>query len=69
MDSIRYHREYVIKLASALSCLSEGEYERAQYEWRDFLDYIRRNEDKTQKNLDVYRVIEVATNYAGFQSR
>lgn len=64
-----YHREYVIKLAPALAHLSEGEYERVQYKWRDVLDYIRRNEEKIQKNLDVYRVIEVATNYAGFQVR
>ena len=34
--------------------------------WRDFMDFIRRNEEKIQNNLDVYRVIEVAKNYAGF---
>ncbi|OTO05303.1 DUF4838 domain-containing protein [Enterococcus sp. 5B3_DIV0040] len=61
-----YHREYVIKLATSLALLSEGSYELSQIFWRDFVDFIRRNEEKIQNNLDVYRVIEVAKNYAGF---
>lgn len=62
-----YHREYVIKLAGSLQLLSEGKNSCAQRSWRDFLDFIRRNELAVQQNLDVYRVIEVAKNYAGFK--
>lgn len=62
-----YHREYVVKLGKALQLLSEGSNTQAQLQWRDFLDYIRRNEHAIQNNLDVYRVIEVAKNYAGFK--
>lgn len=61
-----YHREFVIKLGDALKLLSEGKNNQAQLAWRDFLDYIRRNELIIQENLDVYRIIEVAKNYAGF---
>ena len=61
-----YHREYAEKLGKALALLSEGRYQLAQSAWRDFLDFIRRNEENFQPNLDVYRVIEVAKNYAGF---
>ena len=62
-----YHREYVMKLTNALNLLSEGQNRNAQLAWRDFLDYIRRNEMVVQQNLDVYRIIEVAKNYAGFK--
>lgn len=61
-----YHREYAEKLSKALALLSEGRYQPAQSAWRDFLDFIRRNEENFQPNLDVYRIIEVAKNYAGF---
>lgn len=61
-----YHREYVIKLASALQSLSEGNNELAYNQWQDFLDYIRRNEEKTQSHLDVYRVIQISKYNAGF---
>lgn len=61
-----YHREYTEKLSKALALLSEGHYQPAQSAWRDFLDFIRRNEENFQPNLDVYRIIEVAKNYAGF---
>ncbi len=61
-----YHRAYVMKLAHALALLSKGDNQDAQIAWRDFLDFICRNEPAIQGNLDVYRVIEVAKNYAGF---
>lgn len=63
---LSYHRAYVKKIAQALSLLAEGRVYQAQETWRDFLDFIRRNEVAIQENLDVYRVIEVAKNYAGF---
>ncbi|WP_276927811.1 hypothetical protein, partial [Faecalibaculum rodentium] len=58
--------EYVQKLGSAMQAIAEGDRRYAQILWEDFLDYIRRSEDEIQQNLDVYRVIEVAKNYAGF---
>ena len=61
-----FHREYVCKLSKALQLLCEGNNELGQRQWRDLLDFIRRNEPYIQNNLDVYRVIEVAKNYAGF---
>lgn len=64
---LSHHREYVIKLATALMHLSNGELIKSEASWLDFLDYIRRQELATQRNLDVYRVIEVACNYAGFK--
>lgn len=62
-----YHREYVTKMAEALRLISAGKHTEAQRVWRDVLDFIRRNEMAFQQNLDVYRVIEVAKNYAGFK--
>ncbi|HFR3459602.1 TPA: DUF4838 domain-containing protein, partial [Streptococcus suis] len=62
-----YHREYVIKLANALYLMASGDYLDGQIQWRDFLDYIRNHESDFQPYLDVYRIIEVAKNYAGFK--
>lgn len=62
-----YHREYAAKMAAALKLISIGKNNEAQHVWRDVLDFIRRNEMAFQQNLDVYRVIEVAKNYAGFK--
>lgn len=64
---LSHHREYVLYIASALHDLAAGDTEGAQRHWHEFLDFIRRNEPLTQANLDVYRVIEVAKNYAGFK--
>nr|WP_248898500.1 hypothetical protein [Gardnerella vaginalis] len=47
--------------------ISCGHNEQAQQYWYEFLDFIRREENNIQPNLDVYRVIEVAKNYAGFK--
>lgn len=65
--NLGYHREYVEKMASGLKLISEGKNVEAQRMWREVLDFIRRNEMAFQQNLDVYRVIEVAKNYAGFK--
>lgn len=65
--NLGYHREYVVKMATALQDISAGKNTEAQRMWRDVLDFIRRNEMCFQHNLDVYRVIEVAKNYAGFR--
>ena len=64
---LAYHREYVVKLADALHLLANGQTRAAQNKWRDVLNFIRNNEQAFQAELDVYRVIEVAKNYAGFK--
>lgn len=61
-----FHREFVLKLSKALELLCLGKNAEGQLAWRDFLDFIRRNEHAIQPDLDVYRIIEVAKNYAGF---
>lgn len=63
---LAYHRDYVVKLAHALHLMASGQHLEGQIYWRDVLDYIRNHEADFQENLDVYRVIEVAKNYAGF---
>lgn len=63
---LAYHRDYVVKLAHALYLMASGQHLEGQIYWRDVLDYIRNHEADFQENLDVYRVIEVAKNYAGF---
>lgn len=62
-----YHRAYVVKLAHALHLMASGNHLEGQIYWRDVLDYIRNHELDFQPHLDVYRVIEVAKNYAGFK--
>lgn len=61
-----YHNEYCILLADALYFLSGGEQENAQQAWKKFHDFICSHELEFQKALDVYRIIEVSTNYTGF---
>lgn len=60
------HRTYVMLLAKALEEKAAGDEEAAQRSWKEVLNYIRLHEDDFQPSLDVYRVIEVAKNYAGF---
>ena len=38
----------------------------AEDAWKDFTHYICSQEQTFQKALDVYRVVEVSTNYTGF---
>lgn len=61
-----YHREYCILLSKALSYLAEDKTTEAREAWKTFTHYICSQEDNFQKALDVYRIIEVSTNYAGF---
>ncbi len=63
---LAYHREFVVKMAEALHLMAGGNHLQGQIVWRDVLDYIRNHEMEFQQNLDVYRIIEVAKNYAGF---
>lgn len=64
---LSYHRQYVMKIAHALHLLAFGQQQAAQIQWREVLDYIRNHEMLFQPHFDVYRVIEVAKNYAGFK--
>ena len=65
-ERIDYHSNYCILLSQALSALSGGDGALAQKYWQAFMDYIRKNEAYYQDCLDVYRIIEVASNYTGF---
>ena len=61
-----YHREYCILLSKALFLLADGRTQKAGEAWKTFTYYICSQEDTFQKALDVYRVVEVSTNYTGF---
>ncbi len=65
-DFLKFHGRYCILLSSALAALCEGDQTTADALFREFCDYIQQNETKYQSQLDVYRVIEVATKYTGF---
>lgn len=65
--ALSWHRRYVMLLASAMKQIALGNTREAQQLWEEFLDFIRRGEDEIQPMLDVYRIIEVAKNYAGFR--
>ena len=54
-------------LTTALEEKAAGNEEAAQRAWKEVLNYIRLHENEIQPSLDVYRVIEVAKNYAGFK--
>lgn len=61
-----YHRNYCILLSEALFYLADGKTKEAENAWKAFTHYICSQEDTFQKALDVYRVVEVSTNYTGF---
>ncbi len=61
-----YHSEYSVFLVKALISLSSGDEDTANIYFSDFCHYININEERMQKYLDVYRIIEVAGKYTGF---
>ena len=63
---LHFHGEYCRLLSRALERLCLGDREEAGEAFRRFCDYIRARETRHQPRLDVYRVINVATNYTGF---
>lgn len=69
LEFLKFHAQYCVLLAQSLALLCCGEKERAQNEFEKFLRYIRENELKYSTRLDVFRVVEVSTNYAGFERR
>ena len=62
-----YHAGYGRLLVKALHALSSGEAAAADRDWRAVMQYIRQHEQTYQPYFDVYRVLEVATKYTGFQ--
>lgn len=65
-DLLKYHSEYTLRFAKALSYLSKGDYENTEKYWTSFREYICSHEEEFQSALDVYRVVEVSTKYTGF---
>lgn len=66
---LAYHREVINRLAIALHLIASGKNDDAEITWKNFVDFIKLHESEFQPELDVYRIIEVATNYAGFKYR
>ena len=65
-EFLKFHGRYCILLSAALAELCDGNKAEADRHFSEFCDYIREKDPEWQSRLDVYRVIEVATNYAGF---
>ena len=67
VETLLYHRDYVLGMSGALRLLSSGEWDEAQKRFADIMDRVRKKERHYQKLLDVYRLVEVSTNYTGFE--
>lgn len=65
-EYLDFHCQYCILLSRALVSLCMGDKKEADRLFADFCAFIRGEELKRQRRLDVFRVIEVATNYTGF---
>lgn len=66
-DVLKYHKEYVVRLAKAVSYLARGDKKAAMEKWSDMRKFICDGEKKFQPYLDVYRVLEVTQKYTGFK--
>lgn len=66
---LAYHREVLMLLSNALNLMANGDSQEAEQIWKNFIDFIKLHEKEFQLELDVYRITEVATNYAGFKYR
>ena len=62
-----YHAKYCKLLLKALAALAAGQNTEAQQAWNSVMQLIRRHENDYQPYLDVYRALEVATKYTGFE--
>ncbi|MGN1313495.1 MAG: DUF4838 domain-containing protein, partial [Lachnospiraceae bacterium] len=67
VETLLYHRDYVLGMVKALRLLSSGEWAEAQKSFADIMDRVRKKERYYQNLLDVYRLVEVSTNYTGFK--
>lgn len=68
-EFLKFHGEYCVLLGKSLSLLAGGDKEAAENEFDGFLQFIRENELKYSTRLDVFRVTQIMTNYAGFALR
>lgn len=64
---LSYFRQYIELIGKALAAQAGGADEQAHVYWSQCLDYVRRSEPQIRHRLDVYRLIEVSKNYAGFK--
>ena len=67
-ELLAFHNSYLNRLVKALIKLSSGDFNRANELFKDFAGYIQENEMKFQPYLDVYRLMDISTNYTGFKS-
>lgn len=67
-ELLEFHNSYLNRLVKALIKLSSGEFNGANQLFKDFADFIQENEMKFQPYLDVYRLMDISTNYTGFKS-
>ena len=67
-ELLEFHNSYLNRLVKALIKLSSGDFNRANELFKDFAGYIQENELKFQPYLDVYRLMDISTNYTGFKS-
>ena len=67
-ELLEFHNSYLNRLVKALIMLSNGEFNSANELFKDFADFIQKNELKFQPYLDVYRLMDISTNYTGFKN-
>ena len=65
-EYLDFHCQYCALLAHALEALCQGHKTEADDRFAAFCAFVRSQEPKRERRLDVYRVIEVATHYTGF---
>lgn len=65
-EYLDFHCQYCVLLAQALEALCQGHQAEADTRFSAFCAFIRGQEQKRERRLDVYRVIEVANHYTGF---
>ena len=63
---LEFHSEYIRRLGKALFHQASGDRREAGRCWLEFCTFLRQSELQFQECVDVYRVIEVGQNYAGF---
>lgn len=67
-ELLAFHNSYLNRLVKALIKLSSWDFNRANELFTDFAYFIQENEMKFQPYLDVYRLMDISTNYTGFKS-
>lgn len=62
-----YHASYIRRLSHAMEHIALGESDEAAAKWIAMRKFICENEPEFQPYLDVYRILEVTSNYTGFR--